>query len=231
MIVYATFTIVTICTIGYIALAVGWLVAKAIMKGSNGIGGRRYQVAAVLLTYAAISLAAVPIGGLNTQSTGNTTTAQQQAANSARRCHRRQCDPAGQQSQPPMNFGRALPGCSSPASHRPFLSCRSRCRRDRPDHTVYRPPDCVADDPVQAACGGRSIQRDRGVASTLSSLSPSVIRQCPNCRHELNLGALDCPECHTLVHGQQAKRDGARGEGVRVEAANSRRRAKCGTAR
>lgn len=61
LIVYSTFTIVTGWSIGYIALAVGWLVAKAITKGSNGMGGLRYQVAAVVLTYAAISLAAVPI--------------------------------------------------------------------------------------------------------------------------------------------------------------------------
>jgi hypothetical protein len=32
------------------------------MKGSNGVGGRRYQIAAILLTYAAVSMAAVPIG-------------------------------------------------------------------------------------------------------------------------------------------------------------------------
>jgi hypothetical protein len=60
--VYAGFTILTGWYIGYLALGVGWLVAKAIKRGSNGLGGRRYQVAAVLLTYAAISLAAVPIG-------------------------------------------------------------------------------------------------------------------------------------------------------------------------
>jgi hypothetical protein len=60
--VYAAFTIVTHIYLGYLALGVGWLVATAIMKGSGGIGGRRYQIAAVLLTYAAISMAAVPIG-------------------------------------------------------------------------------------------------------------------------------------------------------------------------
>jgi hypothetical protein len=62
LILYATFTIVTHFYFGYIALGVGWIVGKAIMKGSGGIGGRRYQIAAVLLTYAAISVAAVPIG-------------------------------------------------------------------------------------------------------------------------------------------------------------------------
>jgi hypothetical protein len=40
---------------------VGWLVGKAMMKGSNGMGGRRYQVAAVILTYFAISVAEIPI--------------------------------------------------------------------------------------------------------------------------------------------------------------------------
>jgi hypothetical protein len=61
MILYATFEIVTGIIIGYLSLAVGWMVGKAMMKGSNGIGGRRYQVAAVLLTYAAVSMAAVPV--------------------------------------------------------------------------------------------------------------------------------------------------------------------------
>ncbi len=58
---YATFTIVTHMYLGYVALAVGWLVGKAMMAGSKGVGGQRYQIAAVILTYAAISLASVPI--------------------------------------------------------------------------------------------------------------------------------------------------------------------------
>lgn len=61
MFFYAGFTIVTGIYIGYVSLAVGWLVGKAIMLGSKGIGGRRYQIAAIILTYAAVSLAAVPI--------------------------------------------------------------------------------------------------------------------------------------------------------------------------
>ena len=48
-------------TIGYFALGVGWIVGKAIMAGSHGIGGRRYQMVAVLLTYAAVSMSAIPI--------------------------------------------------------------------------------------------------------------------------------------------------------------------------
>ena len=61
LILYATFTIVTGMFFGYVALGVGWLVGVAIKKGANGIGGTRYQVAAVLLTYASISLASIPI--------------------------------------------------------------------------------------------------------------------------------------------------------------------------
>jgi hypothetical protein len=61
MIGYAGFTIVTGIYIGYISLAVGWLVGKAVMLGSKGIGGRRYQIAAAVLTYAAVSIAAIPI--------------------------------------------------------------------------------------------------------------------------------------------------------------------------
>ena len=47
--------------ISYMSFAVGWLVATAMMKASGGVGGKRYQIAAVLLTYAAVSMAAVPI--------------------------------------------------------------------------------------------------------------------------------------------------------------------------
>jgi hypothetical protein len=61
LILYAGFVILTGISIGYVALAVGWIVGKAMMLGSKGIGGRRYQVVAVLLTYAAVSMAFVPI--------------------------------------------------------------------------------------------------------------------------------------------------------------------------
>jgi hypothetical protein len=61
LIVYAAFEIQTGIIIGYLSLAVGWMIGKAMMKGSNGRGGRRYQVTAALLTYAAVSMAAIPI--------------------------------------------------------------------------------------------------------------------------------------------------------------------------
>ena len=62
LIIYAGFGIITGLMLGYISLAVGYIVGKAIIKGTNGVGGRRYQIAAVALTYAAVSLSAIPIG-------------------------------------------------------------------------------------------------------------------------------------------------------------------------
>jgi len=61
LLIYVAFALATGWMVGYISLAVGYIVAKAIVKGSGGVGGRRYQMAAVLLTYIAVSLAAVPI--------------------------------------------------------------------------------------------------------------------------------------------------------------------------
>ncbi|MGA3093120.1 MAG: hypothetical protein ABSD75_31375 [Terriglobales bacterium] len=62
MILYATFAITTGIVIGYLSLAVGWMIGTAMMKGSGGIGGKRYQITAAALTYAAVSMAAVPVG-------------------------------------------------------------------------------------------------------------------------------------------------------------------------
>jgi len=61
LILYSTFGIVTGLVIGYLSLAVGYIVGKAINMGSRGLGGRRYQIAAVILTYAAVSLSAIPL--------------------------------------------------------------------------------------------------------------------------------------------------------------------------
>ncbi len=61
LILYAAFEITTGLVVGYVSLAVGWLVGTAMKKGSGGVGGRRYQITAALLTYAAVSMAAVPV--------------------------------------------------------------------------------------------------------------------------------------------------------------------------
>jgi len=58
---YVGFALATGLVAGLVSLAVGWLVGKAIVTGSGGVGGRRYQLAAALLTYMAVSLAAVAL--------------------------------------------------------------------------------------------------------------------------------------------------------------------------
>ena len=101
---YAGFTIMTGLYIGYVSLAVGWLIGKAIMLGSNGLGGRRYQIAAVTLTYAAVSLAAIPIAIAHYAKN-------ETAVNQARQV--RSTDGENTQSEqapkkPKMNFGAAV---------------------------------------------------------------------------------------------------------------------------
>jgi hypothetical protein len=61
LILYSTFAIMTGWVIGYLSLAVGYIIAKVMMKGAGGIGGRKLQITAVLLTYSAVSLSAIPI--------------------------------------------------------------------------------------------------------------------------------------------------------------------------
>jgi hypothetical protein len=58
---YVIFALTTGLIIGWVSLAVGFIVGKAMRIGSGGVGGRRYQVVAVLLTYFAVSMSAVPI--------------------------------------------------------------------------------------------------------------------------------------------------------------------------
>jgi hypothetical protein len=59
-ILYAAFTLITHIEIGYVAVGVGYLVGKAMLQATRGLGGRRYQIAAVAFTYFSVSLAAVP---------------------------------------------------------------------------------------------------------------------------------------------------------------------------
>ncbi|ABF41597.1 hypothetical protein Acid345_2596 [Candidatus Koribacter versatilis Ellin345] len=61
LIIYATFEIMTGWIIGYLSLLVGFMVGRAMMAGSQGWGGTKYQITAALLTYFAVSIAAVPV--------------------------------------------------------------------------------------------------------------------------------------------------------------------------
>jgi hypothetical protein len=58
---YSTFSLSTGWLPGYFAFFAGYAIAKLMLVGSRKIGGRRYQVTAVFLTYMALSLSAIPI--------------------------------------------------------------------------------------------------------------------------------------------------------------------------
>ena len=58
---YAIFTYVTNFEVALIAIGVGYVVGTAVRKGSRGLGGRRCQIAAVVLTYFAITISYVPL--------------------------------------------------------------------------------------------------------------------------------------------------------------------------
>jgi hypothetical protein len=47
--------------IGIVAIAIGYMVGWAVRKGTGGLGGRRFQVLALVLTYWAVGLACTPI--------------------------------------------------------------------------------------------------------------------------------------------------------------------------
>src|SRR5258708_14700566 len=57
---YAIFTMVTNMEMALISIAIGYLVGKAVRAGSHGLGGRRCQVLAVMLTYFAIIMGYLP---------------------------------------------------------------------------------------------------------------------------------------------------------------------------
>jgi len=86
---------------------VGWLVGKAIMLGSKGIGGRRYQIAAVILTYAAVSIAAVPIAiSYQLKAKSQTESVHSQQPQSATETENSQPDQT--QPKPKLSFGAAI---------------------------------------------------------------------------------------------------------------------------
>ncbi len=58
---YALFVILSGWTLGWAAIGVGYLVGWAMKRGAGEHGGRRFQVSAALLTYAAVAVAFIPV--------------------------------------------------------------------------------------------------------------------------------------------------------------------------
>src|SRR5262245_25233472 len=59
-VIYGAIAVLTGYEFALIAIFIGWMVGKAMMRGSRGTGGRRLQMAAVVLTYLSITAGYVP---------------------------------------------------------------------------------------------------------------------------------------------------------------------------
>jgi hypothetical protein len=106
-VIYVVFALTTGLVIGFVSLLVGYLVGKAIVKGSGGVGGRRYQIAAVVLTYMAVSLSAVPIA-LSMHTKQKSAPQQTRTSDAAATPAPAAADSPAPSPEPQMGFGRAL---------------------------------------------------------------------------------------------------------------------------
>jgi hypothetical protein len=104
---YVVLGITTGMIFEYSAFVLGWVIAKMMMIGSRGIGGRRYQWTAVILTYATVSMAAVPIA-IDYQSRRNAAIqAQAKAVNLAEEQQRLEEEFGSDASRPLSSAGKA----------------------------------------------------------------------------------------------------------------------------
>lgn len=60
-VIYAFVAIAFDLQLALISILVGWMVGKAVRKGSKGLGGRPQQILAVVLTYFAITTSYIPV--------------------------------------------------------------------------------------------------------------------------------------------------------------------------
>jgi hypothetical protein len=132
LILYSAFGIITGLIVGYLSLGVGYVVGKAMMMGSKGIGGRRYQIAAVLFTYAAVSMSAIPMAvayGIKHR---------------RERPQQRVANLAGEQKQFEQEFGTQA---SKPLP--PRAGSRLAAPQATPSHEPIDPPTAAPERPVQ----------------------------------------------------------------------------------
>jgi len=115
---------------GYLAFLAGYAIAKMMMVGSKKVGGRKYQLTAVFLTYVAISLSAVPI-----------MLVEQARWNAAVRAQQHNVDLAQEQRQLEQEFGTGTDRQGPP-------DARQRAGKKKPDGdnatpgvTAVRPGD------------------------------------------------------------------------------------------
>lgn len=120
---YVIFALATGLIIGYVSLAVGFMVGKAMQMGSRGAGGLRYQVVAVLLTYVAVSMSAVPIAIYQAR---HHPRAQTQSAQSSMQSAQAAAPAAEAGAQPParMSPGKAIVALAWVGIASPILELR-----------------------------------------------------------------------------------------------------------
>jgi hypothetical protein len=104
--------------IGIVALAVGWMVGKAIRHGSYGTGGRPQQILAVALTYFAISTSFFPAAVFVGVKHGI------EAKNAAKTQSAATAQPPVQEAKPKISRGAALGGLLVFAVISPFLELK-----------------------------------------------------------------------------------------------------------
>ena len=113
-VLYSAVGILTGLEIGYVSLAVGFLVGVAMKKGAGGVGGRKYQITAALLVYAAVSMSAIPIyiHQISEKNAGSAPVSQTQAAPATGAANDStqapDATPASQPQKPKMNFVAAI---------------------------------------------------------------------------------------------------------------------------
>jgi hypothetical protein len=181
--------------IGYVAILIGYMVGYAVRKGARSRGGRRFQILAVALTYFAICLAYTPI-------------VVKQAVQ-ANRATTRAAAPGGAAATPTANQGRRHRGFFFPAvgvAVRPHIAGPGRVGiaavwSDQRLHHLHRPATILEDDRRAADTGAWTVpcgqRRDGRIRVTPVS--------CVRCGTELPPGALACPACAWLTHGDALK--------------------------
>jgi hypothetical protein len=128
---YALFEILTGIMMGWIALLVGLFVGRAMKTGSRGLGGRRYQITAALLTYAAVAVAFIPVAfhQASTKQDAHTAAVSRHKPSTHIRVSpaRPRRPPPGKRGVPVDSCSRSL-SCSGSDWYRPYSPSRPLCR-------------------------------------------------------------------------------------------------------
>jgi hypothetical protein len=133
ILIYSAFGIVTGWMLGYFTFVMAAIIAKMMRIGSKGIGGRRYQWTALMLTYATVSLSAVPIAVVYESRRQAAIRAQNNPVNLAEEQRRLEEEFGDSPSRPMPHSSQSAPSSKNPA---PSLDGSTSARSSGP---VFRP--------------------------------------------------------------------------------------------